>query len=128
MKLLLTLALVVLSTLAEATTYHVTTSTFASTFSSAVSGDILMLAPGSYGVFTGASKPGVVTIESDASAGGTQANVIFSSAKLSGGTQNITMQNITIGGGSVGTGSSAALHIHFVQIIFTGSLCINTPT
>lgn len=107
---------------------HATTSNFSSQFAAANSGQTLCLAPGSYGTFSGANKAGMVTIESDASAGGTQANVIFSSVNFGGGAQNITMQNMTIGGGSVGTGSAAALHIHFVQIMFTGPLCINTPT
>ncbi len=78
-------------------TQHVTTATFASAFSAAGAGAVLCLAPGNYGTFNGGSKtaPGV-TITSDASAGGTQANVIFNTANL-GGSQNITLDNLTLG-------------------------------
>jgi hypothetical protein len=78
-------------------TSHATTANFASTFSSATGGQTICLAAGNYGTFNGGvkSSPGV-TITSDTSAGGTQANVIFSSIVLSG-SQNITLDNITMG-------------------------------
>src|ERR1700690_1363381 len=102
---------------AQSCDFHATTSNFSSQFASASSGQTLCLAPGNYGSFSGASKSGVGTITSDASAGGTQANGIFSSAHFGGGTQNITMQNMTVGGGTVGNTSTPALHIPLVQIM-----------
>jgi hypothetical protein len=35
---------------------------------------------------------------------------------------------MTIAGGNVGNSSTAATHIHFSNIVFSGALCINTPT
>jgi hypothetical protein len=80
-----------------ACTSHATTANFASTFSGATGGQTICLAAGNYGAFNGGTKssPGV-TITSDTAAGGTQANVIFSSVTLSG-SQNITLDNLTIG-------------------------------
>jgi hypothetical protein len=78
-------------------TSHATTANFASTFSSSTGGQTICLAAGNYGTFNGGTKssPGVI-ITSDTAAGGTQANVIFSSVTLSG-SQNITLDNLTIG-------------------------------
>ena len=125
-KSLALLALLLTASLAGAANVRATTATFSAVFNAAAGGDVISLAPGNYGSFNGGTKSSMVTIQPDASAGGTQANVIFSSANLATA-QNITMQNMTIGGGSVGNGNTPALHIHFVGNKFTGSICINTP-
>jgi hypothetical protein len=114
--------------LAQCTYSKVSTSNFASTFSNASGGSTICLTPGNYGTFNGGSKSSMVTIQPDAANGGTQANVIFGYVTFGGGTQNVTMKNVTIAGSTVGTSIAAALHIHFVQVVFTGALCINTPT
>lgn len=127
MKKSLTLVTLLLAArFAGAANLGATPSTFSSVFNGAAGGSVVLLAPGNYGSFSGGTKSSMVTIQPDSSAGGTQANVVFSSANLSSA-QNITMQNMTIGGGTVGNGSTPALHIHFVGNKFTGSLCINTP-
>ena len=134
-KLITIISLFVISSAigwAQCTVSNVTTATFATTFSSAAGGSTICLKAGNYGAFSGGSKSSMVTIQPDAANGGTQANVIFGAVTFGGGTQNVTMKNMTIAGGTVGTGRgsgpSPALHIHFVQIIFTQGLCINTPT
>jgi hypothetical protein len=52
-------------------TYHATTSTFSSTFSSATGGSTICLAPGNYGNWAGGTKSSMVTITPDTAAGGT---------------------------------------------------------
>src|SRR5690348_11473570 len=94
-------------------TLTATPSNFGSVFASAQGGDIILLAPGNYGSFNGGSKSGMVTVQPNAGAGGTQSNVVFGSLNL-GASQNLTFQNMTIGGATVGTGSSPGMHIHFV--------------
>jgi hypothetical protein len=120
------LTLLLAARFAGAANLSATTSTFSSVFNGAAGGDVILLAPGSYGSFSGGTKSSMVTIQPNAAAGGTQANVILGSANL-GASQNITIKNMTIGGASVGSGSSPALHIHLIGNRFTGSLCINTP-
>jgi hypothetical protein len=125
-KSLVVLSLLLAARFAVAANLPATTSTFSSVFGGAAGGDVILLAPGNYGSFSGGTKSSMVTIQPNTTAGGTQANVILGSANL-GASQNITIQNMTIGGGTVGNSSSPALHIHFVGNKFTGSLCINTP-
>jgi hypothetical protein len=125
-KVLVVLGMLLAAGVAGAANLPATTSTFSSVFSGAAGGDVILLAPGNYGSFSGGTKSAMVTIQPNTAAGGTQANVIFGSANLTA-SQNITMQNMTIGGATVGNGSSPGLHIHFVGNKFTGSLCINTP-
>jgi hypothetical protein len=129
MKWLLLVALVAMPLLCQAqcTYNNVTPSTFASTFSTASGGSTICLTAGNYGTFSGASKSSMVTIQPDTANGGTQANVIFGGVNLVSAS-NISFANMTIGGGSVGNGSTAATHIHFSNIVFSGALCINTPT
>lgn len=107
-------------------TISATPSTFASAFAAAAGGDVIALAPGNYGSFTGGSKISMVTIQPNVAAGGTRANVTFGPLNL-GSSQNITLQNLTAAGATVGTGSVAALHIHLIGITFTDSVCIYTP-
>ena len=123
-KFLLLLFMPLLAT--SAANLTATTSTFASVWSSAAGGDTILLSPGNYGAFSG-SKSGMVTIAPDPSKGANQSNVIFGQLNF-GNSQNITLQNVTIAGATVGNSSTAALHIHFVGITFTGSVCIYTPT
>ena len=119
--------LLVLSLPVKGATLRATTSTFASVWSSANGGDTILVAPGNYGNFSGGVKTSMVTIEPDANAGATQANVVFGTLAL-GASQNIRFRDVTAGKTTVGTGSAPGLHMHFVRITFTGSMCINNPT
>jgi hypothetical protein len=112
---------------AQCTYSNVTTSTFASTLAGASGGSTICLAPGNYGQFNGASKSGMVTIQPDTAHGGNQANVTFGGINFLSAS-NITMNNMTISGGTLGNTSTPATHIHLTNIVFTGSVCINTPT
>jgi hypothetical protein len=97
-------------------TQHVTTSSFASTFSSAGAGAVLCLAPGNYGTFTGSAKaaPGV-TITADPSTGGTQTNVIFGHVSDTNASW-ITMDTATVGGASI---NSPANNLTFRNIYWS---------
>lgn len=123
-KLLLLLSMSFLA--ASGADRSATPSTFASVWSSALGGDTILLSPGSYGAFSGGSKSSVVTITPDPGTGGTRSNVVFGALNL-GSSQNITFQNLTVGGATVGTSSAPALHIHLVGITFTAPVCILTP-
>jgi hypothetical protein len=105
----------------QSCTSHVTTSTFASAFSSATTGAVLCLAPGSYGAFTGAAKAGTVTLISDSSVGGTQTNVTFSSANLDSSARNLVIDTVSIGGSNIT--ATGAMHILFHNIHWTSSVC-----
>ncbi len=108
-------------------TQHVTTSTFASAFSAAGAGAVLCLAPGNYGNFSGAAKPAPgVAITSDQSAGGTQANVIFSAANL-GGSTNIRLDTVTLGqsGNTAVSIQSNPTNIAVTNALFKGAVEID---
>lgn len=114
---------------AQTCTYHATTSTFASVFSKAAGGSTICLAAGNYGNFNGAVESSMVTIESDASNGGTQSNVIFGGLNLSPA-EYLTFNALTVSGGAtVGSSSTTAYHIYFTNVTFTGAsgLCIYQP-
>ncbi len=112
-------------------TLKATTANFASVFAGAAGGSTIALAPGNYGAFSGGVKSSMVTIQPDASAGGTTANVIFGTIYLNNGASNITFKNLTIPYAAVGVaGGLAATHIYFIGNVFTpggSGLCINTP-
>jgi hypothetical protein len=99
-----------------------TTATFASVFNSAQAGDVILCAPGNYGKFSGASKSGMVTIQPDPNAGGTQANVVFGSLSFSSSVQNMTLSGVTVAGGDI-----SATHIHLNNIHYTSSMCLHQP-
>ena len=98
-----------------------TTSTFSSAFSSAGSGAVLCLAPGSYGSFNGSSKSSTVVITPDVSAGATpptgnatgdvNGNVTFSGADFSPAS-NITMDGITFTGDVSMAGNTHDITLH----------------
>ena len=98
-----------------------TTSTFSSAFSSAGSGAVLCLAPGSYGSFNGSSKSSMVVITPDVSAGATaptgnatgdvSGNVTFSGADFSPAA-NITMDGITFTGDVSLSGNTHDVTLH----------------
>jgi len=98
----------------------------ATTVTSLAAGGTVCLNAGSYSSFNSSiSKSSMTTIV--AAPGLTQSQVTISSVNV-GTSQNLTFKNMTIGGATISTGSLAALHIHFVGIKFSGSVCINTPT
>ncbi len=102
-------------------TQHVTTSTFASAYSSAGAGAVLCLAPGSYGSFSASSKSSMVVITRDVSAGATaptgnatgdvNGNVTFSGANFASDA-NTTMDGITFTGDVNMSGSSHDITLH----------------
>jgi hypothetical protein len=122
----LVLLIAVLTTSVWAADQNVTTSTFSSALSSASAGDRLLLAPGNYGTFSGASKTGMVTILPDSSAGANQSNVIFKSINFTSG-GNVTLSGVTVGGGNLGNASTDPVHVVLQNIHWTGPLCINHP-
>jgi hypothetical protein len=104
-----------------------TPTTFAGVFSAAGSSDTILLASGDYGTFTGAAKPGMVTIRSQPGANarmklafGSASNVTIDGLTLSeitmqgSATKHITVRNSTITGPTVlRTGSLADADILF---------------
>ena len=102
-------------------TQHVTTSTFASAYSSAGAGAVLCLAPGSYGNFNASSKSSMVVITPDTSAGATaptgnatgdvNGNVTFSGADFSPAA-NTTMDGITFTGDVSMSGNTHDITLH----------------
>jgi hypothetical protein len=102
-------------------TQHVTTSTFASAYSTAGAGAVLCLAPGSYGSFNGTSKSSMVVITPDVSTGATaptgnatgdvNGNVTFSGADFSPGA-NITMDGVTFTGDVSLSGNTHDITLH----------------
>ncbi|HUC20310.1 MAG TPA: hypothetical protein VMR98_02330, partial [Candidatus Polarisedimenticolaceae bacterium] len=76
-----------------ASTVNATPATFASAFASAQAGDIIQLAPGSYGMFTGAAKTGTVTIKGPAAPGVATMQLDFNNAK------NITIDGVKLTNG-----------------------------
>ena len=72
---------------------NVTTSNFASAFSSAGAGTVLCLAAGNYGSFNGGAKSGMVTIQPQAGAAVTMSGGTFGSS-----VRNVTIQGVTFTG------------------------------
>jgi hypothetical protein len=98
----------------------------AAAVSSVASGGTLCLEAGSYPAFNASiTKSSMTTIV--AAPGLSQSQVTIASVNV-GTSQYLQFATMTIGGATVGTSSAAALHIHFVGIRFTGSVCINNPT
>ena len=102
-------------------TQHVTTSSFASAYSSAGAGAVLCLAPGSYGSFNGTNKSSMVVITPDVSAGATaptgnatgdvNGNVTFSGADFAPAA-NITMDGVTFTGDVSMSGNTHNITLH----------------
>ena len=110
---------------AQCTYSKVTPSTFASTLSGAPGGSTLCLTAGTF-TFNQTTKSSMVTIQPDSANGGTQSNVIVNATINT--SQYITFSNLTFSGGVIGvSGGSPGQHIHILNSIFTGSLCI-TPS
>jgi hypothetical protein len=98
----------------------------ASALGSVASGGTICLNAGSYPSFNSTvTKTSMTTVT--AAPGVTQAQVTVASVST-GSSQYLKFSNMTIGGATVGSGSSTSLHIHFVNIRFTGSVCINNPS
>jgi hypothetical protein len=98
----------------------------ATAVSSVAPGGTVCLNAGSYPAFNSTiSKSSMTTVT--AAPGVSQSQVTIASVNVNA-SQYLKFANMTIGGAGVGTGSSAALHISFVGIRFTGSVCINNPT
>ena len=97
----------------------------ATAVSSVASGGTICLNAGSYPAFNASVKKASLTTVT-AAPGVSPSQVTISSVNVAD-SQNLKFANVTIGGASVSTGSSAALHIQFVGIKFTGSVCINNP-
>src|SRR3954454_21876647 len=92
--------------------------TFAAQFAAAQPGQVLCLASGSYGTFSGAAKPGPVTVRG---ADGATASMQLDMS----GASNVSVLNMTITGGRIGGGS------HDVTVggsNFTGLFLIETST
>jgi parallel beta helix pectate lyase-like protein len=99
----LVLGLVALPATAGAAVLPANPSTFGAAFSAAQGGDVVELASGDYGKFTGANKPGTVTVRAAAGAAPTM-SVAFSNAS------NIRVEGVTMQGADVG-GSSKNITI-----------------
>jgi hypothetical protein len=93
-----TAALVAQPAMASAAVLPATPATFHSVFSAAHAGDVIELGSGNYGDFTGAEKPGTVTIQALPGATATM-EVDFSSAG------DLRLEGLTVHGASI-TGSS----------------------
>jgi hypothetical protein len=90
------------------------------------SGGTVCLNAGGYSAFNSTvTKTSMTTVQP--APGVSQSQVTIPSVNV-GTSQNLKFQNMTIGETAIGTGSAAALHIHFANIKFTGAVCINTPT
>jgi hypothetical protein len=102
-------------------TQHVTTSSFASAYSSAGAGAVLCLAPGSYGSFNATNKSSMVVITPDVSAGATaptgnatgdvNGNVTFSGANFASDSDT-TMDGVTFTDDVDMSGSTHDITLH----------------
>jgi hypothetical protein len=106
-------ALATLPAAAQAADLHATTGNLSSVFSGAQGGDVIHLAAGSYGRFSGGAKAGRVTLVPEPGAQVTM-SVGFSPAS------NITLSGMTISGGTV----SGARDITIANSTFTDTLNI----
>jgi Right handed beta helix region len=99
---------------ARAADLNATTANFASVFSAARAGDVIHLAPGDYGTFTGGTKSGPVTIT------GAGAELY---ANL-GASQNLVLDGLTI----EGLATNGAKNLTIRNSTFTAATVIQTPT
>jgi hypothetical protein len=110
-------------------TQHLTTSTFASAYSSAAGGDVLCLAPGTYTSGVGDIWPSSqVVVQADSSAGGTQTNVILSGGITMFNGSNVRFDTLTAAGVQLGDSSNDPTNIYLHNIHYTDSMCILVPT
>jgi hypothetical protein len=98
---------------AHAATHPATPSTFASVWSGAAGGDVIVLAAGSYGAFNGGSKASPVTIQ-PASGAIASMSLNFNSAN------NIKIDGLTITGASVSTSRNLTI----TNCKFTGQMVL----
>jgi len=97
-----------------------------SAIQSAAAGSVICLNAGNYGNITvTTSKSSMVTITPAAGVNASQATLGFTDVTTS---SNLTFEGLTVEGGNVGSSSSPATHIHWVEDAFTSGLCIQTPT
>ena len=101
---------------ASAADLQATPSNLASVFSSAQGGDVIHLAAGSYGSFSGGKKTSMVTLQADS-------GVSASIAPDFGSASNVRLRNLTITSAYVGTGAS---YVEFVDNKFTGNAQVDT--
>ena len=109
-------AVLLIPSAASAADLQATPSNLSSVFGSAQGGDVIHLAAGSYGSFSGGKKASMVTLQADP-------GVSASIAPDLGSASNVRLKNLTITSAYVGTGSS---YIEFVGNKFTGSAQVDT--
>jgi hypothetical protein len=114
----LVLALVALPATAGAAVLPANPSSFGAVFSAAQGGDVIELASGDYGNFSGASKPATVTIRPAAGAAVTM-SVAFSNAN------NIRVEGVTMRGATV---SGSSKNITIAASNFTSSATIQASS
>ncbi len=86
-------------------------------FASAQGGDVIHLAAGSYGSFSGGSKSSTVTLVAPAGV------VASMSPSLDGSVNNLRFDGLTI----TGLYTNGARNVAFVNSRFTGSVRVDTP-
>jgi hypothetical protein len=101
---------------ARAADVNATPSTFSSVFSAARAGDVIHLAAGDYGTFTGGSKSGPVTITGAGAGAEMYANL--------GASQNLVLDGLTI----EGLATNGAKNLTIRNSAFTAATVIQTPT
>src|SRR3954451_1338969 len=106
-----------LSARADAADLNATPSNFSSVFNGAQGGDVIHLAAGSYGSFSGGSKSSFVKIQADS---GVTASM---SVSLSNSAKNLRFKNLTLSSAYL----NRATYIEFVGNKFTGAVRIDTP-
>jgi Bacterial Ig-like domain/PKD domain len=102
---------------AAAADLNATPSTLASVYASAQGGDVIHLAAGNYGTFTGGSKSSVVTLVAQPGA------VATISPNLGAGVNNLRFDGLTIAGAY----TNGARNVAFVNSRFTGLVRVDTP-
>jgi hypothetical protein len=102
---------------ARAADLDATPSTLASVYASAQGGDVIHLAAGNYGTFSGGSKSAVVTLVAQAGATATI------SPSLGAGVSNLRFDGLTIDGAY----TNGARNVAFVNSRFTGLVRVDTP-
>ena len=102
---------------ARAADLNATPGTLASVYASAQGGDVIHLAAGSYGSFTGGSKASTVTLVAQPGA------VASISPNLGSGVSNLRFDGLTI----TGLYTNGARNVAFVNSRFTGMVRVDTP-
>jgi hypothetical protein len=100
---------------AAAATTNVTTANLQSAFNSAQPGDVLQLASGNYGNFSGGAKSGMVTLKA-------QGGASVSMSPSFNGAANITIQNMTLSGLDI---SGKTHDVKILNNTFTGQANLN---